>query len=263
MKLLFTLLILCFVLNAQAIQSLRLFSNGHFILNYDTTVGKIGPNDILEFDDGHSYQVVEKLGVGTTARVFKVTPYPNTGEFYALRIPLQSGYYGPRLMGMKSTPMAEFINMTVTSYEQLKDSNISIPKLHRSLKSQYALMEFIQVDFSLVDLLRTPNKIPLELLQRSMEALKPFAKAVAPWKALGDFKLNNIIYSDQLQSWVFIDQLPYNQKLPASASRGDLLETPFDGHKWPFAGDQWAQKVLGILISEVQANRCNKALEQF
>lgn len=84
--------------------------------------------------------------------------------------------------------MPQFVDSTIDSYMELKNSGICIPKLLDFVSRQYALVEFIEVDF----------------------------------------RQGNIAYSDQLGAWVFLDQMSGNQKFPMDSAEEELNANPFD-----------------------------------
>jgi len=236
----------------------RLFREGRAVFDYDERAGQLKSDEILEFEDGKQFKILEKIDSGSTTHVYKVAV---GSEIFALRIPLTSGFW-PQHQKNAHVRMNSFIDKTVASYNQIKDSKLRIPKLYSSLSGQYALMEYVPVDFTLNVFLQSPHHIKDPVRERALKALRVFAAAISEWQRLGDFKQGNIAYSDATQEWFFLDQLPDNQKLSSDLKKSDLIDHPFSGTKRLYTGNSkdWAPSVLQMLDDVIRAARCELLL---
>lgn len=170
---------------------------GHRAQNYDELVRKISKGDTLVFSDGFSGKVEKLLGQGATTKVFQVE---YEGKKAALRIPPSTG-------NLRTMPMSyfEFINETLEGYPALEKEHIPIPTMLRAKKSEYVLMEKVNFDFSLGDFLRAPSRINDIERDQATKALLRFAQKAAKLDSIGDFHVEQLVYSPDKHEWVLLD----------------------------------------------------------
>jgi len=165
--------------------------------NYDELVRKIDKGDRLVFSDGYSGTVEKLLGKGATTKVFQVE---YEGKKVALRIPPSTG-------NLRTIPKSyfEYINETIEGYPPLVQAEVPVPKIIRAKPSEYVLVEKVEFNFTLGDFLRSPSKISDLERDKASKALMLFARKVANLDSIGDFHVEQLVYSPQKNQWTLLD----------------------------------------------------------
>jgi hypothetical protein len=170
------------------------------ILAHDLQAG-----DVLRFSNGKEFIFSHKLGKGFTTVVLAVRQMQNgqpVGDLLALRVPVSDKHLGPPSLNLK---VRSFVNKFYDGYDLLAEQGVSVPKLHDHLSEEYNLVEFIQFDMNGFDFFAYPEKFSAERLQAAEQALYDFAKTVAMFENIGDFKAEQLAYIAKENRWMLVD----------------------------------------------------------
>jgi hypothetical protein len=206
--------------------------------NYETIIAKdLRAGDVLRFSNGQEFYFNHKLGKGFTTVVLAVREMQNgqpVGELLALRVPVSDKFLGQSRMNLK---VRMFVDKFYDGYDLLVEKGVAVPKLHGHLSEEYNLVDLITSDMS-VDLITSemngfdffahPEKFSGDLLQVAELALYDFAKSVAMFENIGDFKAEQLIYVVKENRWMLVDWTDNHVLLHTRAGGIIVQHHPFD-----------------------------------
>ncbi|OIQ20667.1 MAG: hypothetical protein BM556_01645 [Bacteriovorax sp. MedPE-SWde] len=209
------ILVFLFILNLSAWSAdLHLFKDDGSFNDYFST--SILSGDLKEGENIHLYdrKVTFKgiLGSGNTTMILRVQDTSRNIEL-ALRLP-----HGNEEKRFGINDGKRFINYTYDGYKDLKEAKLPIPKIHSYLKSSYLLVDLVEHDFDLKTFLARNEFIEESDRSKIQESLLKFAKETAIYESIGDFHLEQIVYSKQKNKWILLDWADNHQlaRLPSS-----------------------------------------------
>lgn len=139
------------------------------------------------------------LGSGNTTLILKV--YDNEiGRELALRLP-----HGNQEKNYNILDGKRFINYTYDGFNELNESKLPIPKIHSYEKSSYLLVDLIENDFNLKEFLTTIETIEDSQRKQIENSLISFAKKSFLYQSIGDFHLEQLVYSNSKSQWYLLD----------------------------------------------------------
>ncbi len=200
----------------------------------------------VKFRDGKTYIIEKYLGKGSTTAVYRATQLKNglPHKSGAIRIPLRNGEY------KKGFPYVLYINEFIKGYKALEKANVTTPKLIDHSLNEYAFVE--EVDFG-------PTKLDVQTFiingyeseiynKEKIEALKKFANQFKDFESVGDFKMDQIIWSPKKREWVLIDWT--NEHLPKNIF--EPLVNPFVFYiESSLLGNNEADKELKVKLKQL------------
>lgn len=200
------ILLTCFVAASTSAKVVYLFNDrGEQNPFYDQSLKKIELGDVLVMPDQAEFQVKSSMKAGKTTALFQVVQtapavvYPTK---IWIRLPLAEGEF-PGSQGHE--PYSEFINKTIDGERELDKAKIPHPKVLRSMRKVYAVVEDFPHDFSAKEFLLNPNGIPHSTLIKAEKSFYDFISTTSPYSKLGDFKADNVVYNIKKDQWSFLD----------------------------------------------------------
>jgi len=155
--------------------------------------GLFEPGDILVLDRNHRVIFQDYLNHGNTTQIMKVSN-PTTNEVMALRLPIVDKF--------KKIHIGQyFIMKTLEGEELLREYNVPISKTIDSSVASYILQELVDGNYTALDYI---EKIYPKMPEK-FEQLKVFFYQIAPFQEIGDFALEQVIYSESQKKWVLVD----------------------------------------------------------
>lgn len=164
------------------------------------------------FLDNKSLIFKEVLGSGNTTLILKVID-PETNKELALRLP-----HGNEESGFYIFDAKRFINLSFEGYQELKDLNLEIPTIHFYKKDSYLLVDLIDHDYTLKSFIESSEQINESIKTKAVNSLLEFSKKSAIFESIGDFHLEQIVYSKAKNKWVLLDWTESHQiaRVPSS-----------------------------------------------
>jgi len=162
----------------------------------------------------HEKQVTYKgiLGSGNTTIILRVFD-PQERKELALRLP-----HGNSKKNYDIYDGKRFLNQTFEGYQELLDTNLPIPKVHSFKRDSYLLVDLVEHDFDLRTFLARNENFDVQEKTKIVESLVNFAKDTAIYQSIGDFDLQQVVYSTQKNKWYLLDWTSKHQlaRLPSS-----------------------------------------------
>lgn len=154
--------------------------------NYESNRNKIAPGYTLIFSKGKKFKVEHLLGCGNTSCIYELADFP--GE--VLRIPKSTGLYF--FTRFDSIYYEDYIDELAHGKSMLDQYQVPSIKIYEDQGREFVRVEKVDPFTDLRKFLASPF-LYSESDRLKMEAdLIEFAKAVSPFRKIGDF------YSDQL-----------------------------------------------------------------
>ncbi len=148
---------------------------------------------------GKSVIYKEVLGSGNTTLILKVHDN-EMGQDLALRLP-----HGNQEKNYNIHDGKRFINHSFAGFSELEETKLPIPMIHSYEDSSYLLVDVIENDFDLKDFLTNNESIPDVEKAHIEEALFDFAKQSAIYQTIGDFHVEQLVYSKAKGKWFLLD----------------------------------------------------------
>lgn len=151
------------------------------------------------------------LGSGNTTIILRVVDSNN--EELALRLP-----YGNPEKNFRKYDGQRFINYTYEGYKDLLEANLPIPKIYSYYKNSYLLVDLVDHDFDLRSFLARNDSYSSDVKEKASKALINFARETAIFESIGDFHLQQVVYSSLKNKWFLLDWTDNHQlaRLPSS-----------------------------------------------
>lgn len=246
-------MIACIPFDADA-ASLRLFSNGQQAADYNDSIKKlISSKDYfrektyLLFDNASPVEVIRFLGKGGQTAVFQ------KADGRALRIPLASGNVffrtGPNGELVDHGSYTKGMESYMAAMDKIGMFRAIVPQIYKdeSRLPEYITVEFFNAKFNIReffvgrDELIRSGLLAVVDVPKLEEALSRFAKRTARFKAIGDFKVEQLMTNGN--SWRLLDASGVPR---LAASVGD--PTAFDhknmGPKLPAEVYSWITQIV-------------------
>ncbi|WP_127714375.1 hypothetical protein [Halobacteriovorax sp. HLS] len=152
------------------------------------------------------------LGSGNTTLILKVID-PESNTELALRLP-----HGNEEKNFLISDGKRFINYTYSGFNELQEMKLPIPKIHEFQKDSYLLVDLIEHDFTLRTFFARNEHIDEVLKTKVVNALAEFSKKSAIYETIGDFHLEQLVYSIEKDKWFLLDWVSGHQlaRLPSS-----------------------------------------------
>ncbi|CBW27284.1 hypothetical protein BMS_2493 [Halobacteriovorax marinus SJ] len=230
-----------------------------------------------DLKDGESIHLIDRsltfkkiLGSGNTTLILKVQN-PETGVDFALRLP-----HGNTEKRYHLSDGMRFINHTFNGYEELNDAGLPIPKIHDYNKDHYLLVDIIEHDFSLRTFLARNNTFTEESKERALKSLIEFSKETALFDSIGDFHLEQAVYSKDKNKWFLLDWasghqlarqpsspnvfssfLFYENNIALDGNGNEIYEINRDGHKIKVAREisEFEKAALASITNAIEEQR--------
>ncbi len=213
-KFLFTLFILCLANFSVSSADLYLYNaQENFNDNFSQSIfsGDLEAGEKIHLKD-KSVTYKEILGSGNTTLILKV--YDNELEKdVALRLP-----HGNQEKNYTIFDGKKFINYSYNGYRELEEIKLPIPTIHAYQESSYLLVDLIENDFDLKGFLDNHETFTdIQKLQIE-SSLIDFARQSAIYQSIGDFHVEQLVYSNTKQKWFLLDWSEGHQlaRLPSS-----------------------------------------------
>jgi len=251
---------------------LNLFKEDGSFNDYFST--SILSGDLQEGEKIHLYDrdVVFRniLGSGNTTLILKVYD-PTRSKELALRLP-----HGNENKGFRLQDGQRFIDFTYNGYKDLKEAYLPIPKIHSYYKSSYLLVDIVEHDFDMKTFLARNEFYSEQQRNKILKSLLSFARDTAIYQYIGDFHLEQIVYSEIQDKWFLLDwtdnyelaRLPSsptlfkshqfsNNNIALDENGNDLFEILDNGQKIKVHRDitDFERRVLHVLDKEIEAER--------
>lgn len=161
--------------------------------NYVSQLEEIKPGDTVVFGD-QEFKIEKILSWGRNLSRGSQDFIADIGGGRAIRFPL----------GTRKTSVS--VQRFLEGYELLKDSTIPLVKVdvESSRPPQFAIMERLDVRFTLHELLAGQVKVSEETKAKLFKSLVQFATSTADFKSIGDFTFAQIVWVAG-RGWVLID----------------------------------------------------------
>lgn len=160
--------------------------------NYDQIVENLYPGDEVEFTNGKKIRIGKFIGSGVFTRVFEVDGNPSQ----VLRIPLKSN-------------SCDMMNAFLEGQKKLLDSGGPVVKNFDFLPGEFAVVERIRTKgtqpFDFYDFLRPKSQVPKDLKQKMSEAAIEFAREMAKYDYISDFKRAQVLFDEVEGKWKIAD----------------------------------------------------------
>ncbi len=231
------ILILSLVSLSGSVQAkeVRLFNpSGKPVEEYPEKIQSIKKNDIVTFSDGTFFKIKNVLGEGGMTRVFE------TESGVALRI-LRSAHYSDDY---------------VESIRVLAAHGVPTPALVEKFRSEYTLMQKINVSFTMADLLVNGQELSAIERKNLFAALLVFAEISARYLYVGDFRPDQLAFDGK--RWVLLDainnhlMIDIKEDLKDKTLRGQNIFMQFDQN---YIDQIFGQGKLQILESTIVSRR--------
>ncbi len=168
-----------------------------------------------------SFVYKDILGSGNTTIILRVLDEEVNKEF-ALRLP-----HGNEEKRYTISDGKRFINHTYNGYQELMDSKLPIPRIYDYYKDSYLLVDLVEHDFNLKTFLARNEFIDEIEKKRIVNSLLDFSRKTAIYESIGDFHLEQLVYSIEKNKWSLLDWSSGHQlaRLPSSQIifRSDLF----------------------------------------
>ncbi|EQC47896.1 hypothetical protein M900_A0039 [Bacteriovorax sp. Seq25_V] len=152
------------------------------------------------------------LGSGNTTMIVKVYDQSLEKEV-ALRLP-----HGNQAKNYNISDGKRFINYTAEGFKELEDFKLPIPKIYEYQKNSYLLVDLIDHDLDLKTFLARNDHYSEQEKSKMVNSLISFAKETALFESIGDFHLQQVVYSKSNDKWTLLDWSSRHQlaRLPSS-----------------------------------------------
>jgi hypothetical protein len=210
------LLALCFAQPAFAARVVLFDRAGIQVADYGPLAAKIEAGDTLVFSDGKEFEIAGILGHGNVTMVLGLA------DGRVLRVPIGRGFH-------RSRGYPEYISSFLLAYPELAEAGVPVVKVyeHESREGEYALVEKLEIAFTLEDLIKPQSTIMGEQRDRAVEGLIEFARKTWAFSEIGDFRAEQIAWVKD-RGWVLFDFME-----GARAYEQLPLETAFEQMRIP------------------------------
>lgn len=193
---------------------LHLFnSEGEFNSDFANQIisGDLKPDEFIHLKN-RVVTYKSKLGSGNTTMILRVQDH-DSGNELALRLP-----YGNPEKNFSTYDGQRFIDYSYNGFKDLEETSLPIPKIHAYHESSYLLVDIVEHDFTLRHFLVHNELYDNEVRERIASSLIQFAKDSAIYEQIGDFHLEQLVYSTQKNKWFLLDWTDNHQlaRLPSS-----------------------------------------------
>lgn len=184
------------------------------------------------------------LGSGNTTMILSIED-PETNIENALRLP-----HGNEEKNYRLSDGQRFLNYSYNGFEELEDAGIPIPKFHEYEKDAYIVVDKIAHDFTLKSFFENSESINDSDKGPIIDALKNFAKEAAIFESIGDFHLEQLVYSQKTKKWILLDWSEGHQlaRLPSSP-------TIFTSLTFEQSLSAENKQILSEVINEIEEQR--------
>jgi hypothetical protein len=198
---------------------LQLFNDkGKFVYNYASKLEKLAyelenseKQVRLDFSHDTSIVVDKLLGQGGAHYVFRIA---DSNQVLRLR----KFKYKP-IVFFSFNPFVSIDTFyeIESGYKELSEAGVKLPKMYDPGKNrgQFLIHEFVDFQYDYYDYLKT--EIPTETRKKMDLALIEFAKATSVFRKIGDFKSDQLVFSNKGE-WVLLD---YSQGTERAFSEQD------------------------------------------
>lgn len=170
------------------------------VANYDALVARLQPGDVLHFPDGSQFTITAPLNgnrfdgqaAGTNTLVLEVREGAD-GPVRALRV-------------SRRADARHLLDEFVDGIRSLNGFNVPTVTIHRAVAEQYALVERLDVHFTLEDLVMgrlRPRGLDAATERLLYRELVEFARRVFMFADIGDFNLGQLAWVGD--RWVLMD----------------------------------------------------------
>lgn len=160
--------------------------------SYKEKLSQIEVGDMLQFSNGKTYKILAPPKSGDSALIFQSCDPDKPNQLRALRIPL-------------SIEKSEFIGTMRSSTYTLVRTGVRVPTLIESQANEYILHEWVDFEYSLVELLNDAN---IRFRRQALNDLRKFAVSTAYLSFIGDFAPKQLVYvvkPNGTNEWVLLD----------------------------------------------------------
>lgn len=171
------------------------------VLNYNELVRNLATGDWIEFSDGKKFQIQEILGQGEMTQVWSLA----SDKTQAIRIPLHRDSFDP-IMGPHAP--TRFMNKFIDGSTPLEQAKVSTVRILESKMGEYAVVERLApVGQQVLTLKKFLTQSALKTPEEKQMAAKviDFARSVAPFESIGDFKAEQVGWDPRTQQWKLMD----------------------------------------------------------
>ncbi|MBK7842123.1 MAG: hypothetical protein IPJ71_00290 [Bdellovibrionales bacterium] len=164
---------------------------------YNDSVASLVPGKILEFSS-LKFKILSVLTGGNTTKILRVARVDGTNErSVILRIPPQSGFF-------REIPYLAYLNMFIQNHRLLSKTGF-VPSMYFFALDEFAIVEEVNPDVSMVDFVFKPDSFSKRRLKEMEKGIREFAKAMAPFRRIGDLRMDQVFYDQSQKKWFLLD----------------------------------------------------------